>query len=1240
MANLNQNPYYDDHETLFYDKNYREVLFNPGRAVQARELTQSQSFVYDQLKENFKNIYHNGSIVNGLNVIVNGTDVTLTEGDFYYNGRVYHIEKQSLTITGTGTENLGLKLVEEFVTATDDNALLDPANGYTNYGNPGADRLKQTWQFVKDDPNMIHLWTIIDGDLQPEVKKDPYKDIMNILAKRTYDESGNYLVDGLTISVEDNKDDVNKVDYIIDAGTAYVKGYEVTLPSPKRIVVPKAQNYNSRKNEPKTYQSGVYKYKLLEPYAKAITEVNAQVKTTIYVTKGTANGQDTFTANSDSNNPPSVQGVTFTNIISIDEITSSDGSVTYNNGSDYVLTNDTIDWSPGGSEPTTGDTYKVTFTYSKTYDVNNDLSLVQDSEDDSVYYLQFNDNLDDPNYPQYTNYPVDGSVFYVDYDYYLARTDLITVDSKGNFIVINGQDTEYDKTIIPQTADETLQLGFVKLMPNRGANDAVVVNFGFKRTTMLDLFYALKRLQDLEYNQAELALEFEAEKSELPTTLRGILVDNFENVSKADTEATDFYCAINDFNNCLTMAMNYEVVEFDPNNCILNDVDSFSDDTNKVFSLKQTDKYVLLENDQKTSVENLNPYTFLNAATGYTILNPSRDYWVDKQYIQTYIGTDNRYYRVTDYDWTFGHPWTHYRNLGTTITHYTVNVSLGTRFKAEKYIDYARQIDVKVSGKKWTPYSKVLCYFDDVPINMKAPDGVTWDDTNKGQIWDTVTQNGVDYNVPIVQEDGTFNAKFTVPAGTKTGKHGVVFENLTTGYKYKTTFESNGIKRIYENLILRRNITYIVHHVWVVDPIAQSFIFDKDVVLTGIDVYFQSKDDTIPAFCQIGYLTNGYPNTETAFHIQYIDPSDVTTSNDGSVPTHIAFTKPIFIPANKPFYISFGSASNSWNIFIAEMGKTDLVTGKLVVKNSYLDGVLFKSSNNNTWSAFQTADLSFKLYGAELSTNGTITTENLSIPDKFTMFNYFNDRFVMDNSEIIYYYSVDGGQTWQIFKPDELVMLDDEYDQLQLKFELKGNSKSTPLVFQDSNKILTAKFDNSKPNYYITRTVTGLPEYNDIKIIFDVILPSGTDYKLFVSPDDILWLQVPETAKISETVLDEGLPKYNRIYEYSFNNLWKVSVTNVTGTPTIGATITSATGSGSPQGTLLAFNDNYAIFEITSGSLTDGETETLSDGSQIQIASPHNIIDNTVFKGKIELISNNTYNSPIIQKLKYIMKHV
>ena len=60
--NFNVSPYYDDFDPK---KEFYRVLFKPGYAVQARELTQSQSILSNQIDSFAKNIFQEGSVVTG-----------------------------------------------------------------------------------------------------------------------------------------------------------------------------------------------------------------------------------------------------------------------------------------------------------------------------------------------------------------------------------------------------------------------------------------------------------------------------------------------------------------------------------------------------------------------------------------------------------------------------------------------------------------------------------------------------------------------------------------------------------------------------------------------------------------------------------------------------------------------------------------------------------------------------------------------------------------------------------------------------------------------------------------------------------------------------------------------------------------------------------------------------------------------------------------------------------------------
>ena len=62
--NLNTSPYYDDHSV---GGNYHRILFKPSFAIQARELTQSQSILQEQVKRiATSNIQNGDSLVPGV----------------------------------------------------------------------------------------------------------------------------------------------------------------------------------------------------------------------------------------------------------------------------------------------------------------------------------------------------------------------------------------------------------------------------------------------------------------------------------------------------------------------------------------------------------------------------------------------------------------------------------------------------------------------------------------------------------------------------------------------------------------------------------------------------------------------------------------------------------------------------------------------------------------------------------------------------------------------------------------------------------------------------------------------------------------------------------------------------------------------------------------------------------------------------------------------------------------------
>ena len=66
--NFNVDPYFDDFDP---SKNFHRILFKPGVAVQARELTQSQTILQDQVTKFADNIFKQNTPVTGGKVTTN-----------------------------------------------------------------------------------------------------------------------------------------------------------------------------------------------------------------------------------------------------------------------------------------------------------------------------------------------------------------------------------------------------------------------------------------------------------------------------------------------------------------------------------------------------------------------------------------------------------------------------------------------------------------------------------------------------------------------------------------------------------------------------------------------------------------------------------------------------------------------------------------------------------------------------------------------------------------------------------------------------------------------------------------------------------------------------------------------------------------------------------------------------------------------------------------------------------------
>ena len=337
MAEFNVDPYYDDFKQNALDNNYLRILFKPGQAVQARELTQIQSILQNQIKQFGDHIFQNGSPVIGGNMsldnkvkylklettynnqdiniddfdgnIVRSTDGTvqakvlttyyptsgiptllvkyitgnefadgailtiattttqaqliasgssglasicsINEGVFYVDGFFIKVQDQTTTVNPYGVSanvKVGLQISDDIVDYLVDTTLLDPAQGSFNYQAPGADRYQfnltlstRPLDTVVDESRFFELMRIENGVITKQVKYPVYAELEKSLARRTYEQSGDYTVAPFRATLTDGVD-ANNYTIAVEPGKAYVKGFEFETLGTVKVDVPKPRS--------------------------------------------------------------------------------------------------------------------------------------------------------------------------------------------------------------------------------------------------------------------------------------------------------------------------------------------------------------------------------------------------------------------------------------------------------------------------------------------------------------------------------------------------------------------------------------------------------------------------------------------------------------------------------------------------------------------------------------------------------------------------------------------------------------------------------------------------------------------------------------------------------------------------------------------------------------------------------------------------------------------------------------
>jgi len=168
-----------------------------------------------------------------------------------------------------------------------------------------------------------------------------------------------------------------------------------------------------------------------------------------------------------------------------------------------------------------------------------------------------------------------------------------------------------------------------------------------------------------------------------------------------------------------------------------------------------------------------------------------------------------------------------------------------------------------------------------------------------------------------------------------------------------------------------------------VEPIAQSFIIDTPggAFVTSIDLFFSAKDANLPVTVDIRAMENGIP---TGIIIPYstktLASADVNVSNNGTVATKFTFQSPVFLLDTAEYCFVVTSNTNTYKLWIAEIGKFDASNPEYTITKQPYSGVMFKSQNASTWLPELNKDVKFILRRAEFASSGDLILNEATIP--------------------------------------------------------------------------------------------------------------------------------------------------------------------------------------------------------------------------------------------------------------------
>lgn len=1158
-------------------KNYKRVRYHQDRDLLDSELNEQQDIINNERRKLADILFKEGAIVSGFGVTVAANVLTVAEGLFYIDGCLERVPGAVLTYDPaktSGADYVYVELLKYNYSYNQDAVLINPATG-----EPTAEREKWVLSLKDHDtsgealPNnvtqrkvvAVHKFDRETSDVTATVREksnlylqdllgtlpgsritvasitedqlafaaaEGLNSLLQNLAERTYDQAGSYLVKGLDSFIGDN--DGQNVEVITNAGRAYIQGFRLQKDLPTTTLVPKSTAVKSVRGEQKTYVVGTRRYALNNTPLKETTQVEAIVEIVSNITRGSVGGGEDLLVP----NP----------VVDIIEV--SQGATVFQEGADWQQSGNYVDWLGSGNEPAIGTTYTVRWTYTKQMIKGADYvdggwfgRSGHPAADEYFYLVTAQSAAGETQYDpakvvsrdtltgemnRLSWLPVSGATGYRIYrgTQNAARADFQRLKDVAAGVT-SYTDDGVDEVVggnPPASNTSGLTMSPVQVEPGNlsiinfgranigdepvaGSNCSIDYDYYVGRR---DIIYAttreIKRLEGAPADWPKLPIVPEGTLGlcsvDCPPNSVDLTVQNFGLTRVTMDQIHEIIKDVED--------LKYNDAQFQMNNELQNRdaqtkkgvySDDFSNDA-------QSDIY---HSEWSARIDRVRRFAAPARTASATVLtvNPSASNALFKGSLALLPATERVLVEQTD--------WSEVKNINP----YAVFEKPDASVEITPNIGRRGQTGIAVVGSNFQSNANNVTIRCDGQV---VASGVHADTAGRVSASFVIPENVRNGNRIVEMTDGLYSAR--------------------AGIQINDPMVITRIERIVEERIIRVPVVQVVWRTQIVtvrnDPLAQTFSFTEDKVVSGVGLYFTAKDPSIPVTVQIRGVTTGLPNG-VIFAEKVLAPGDVSLN----VETKVVFANPFYAQAGTSYAVVLLTNSSNYRMRVATLGQ--LGQNGVITRQTYAAGVLLESSNAETWTPLNGSDLTMKIYGYHFQPSGEVRFQPIT-GVQFSDLNLDEYSSVPQGTGIAWEYSTDGGVLWDAIVPAEEERLPNLASQVLVRALFSSNAAniSPALIYKDVNLI---GYLNNPTGKYLNRENELTQGVSSTKIYTQMNIPSGTTVNWFASNSGgATWeaMSILTTRKIDEEWTEYTLtrtfsdPNGNRVRykaEMTGNNL-------------------------------------------------------------------------------------------------------